>query len=261
MESAFQDPLLSLRGGGASLKRKEARKRKFDQFQGPIAGSNGGRATPKDKSRKESIISERLKSRTTVAQVQTVNGAVDNTDLSVCSPSAQMDEESRNAPPAEQPEPSKHTAQRFIVFVGNLPYSATEGSIRHHFASLAPVSVRHRCDKDSGRSRGFAFLEFSNFDRMKTCLKTLHHSSFEDGISPARLINVELTAGGGGSKSEDRRFKLKAKNEKLRQERARRRLEQNKMKKGSKESQREVPQQSDNQDVHPSRKARVTALR
>lgn len=43
------------------------------------------------------------------------------------------------------------------------------------------------------KARGFAFLEFEAYDRMKTCLKLYHHSSFDDGKSPARRINVELT--------------------------------------------------------------------
>lgn len=102
-------------------------------------------------------------------------------------------------------------SQRFIVFIGvlasstfllchlltevrgNLPYSATTDSINAHFSKLRPRSVRHQTDKETGQSRGFAFLEFDGYDRMKTCLKLYHHSSFEDGLSNARRINVELT--------------------------------------------------------------------
>ena len=36
-------------------------------------------------------------------------------------------------------------------------------------------------------------MDFDNYDRMKTCLKLYHHSSFDDGVSSARKINVELT--------------------------------------------------------------------
>lgn len=48
--------------------------------------------------------------------------------------------------------------------------------------------------KDSEKCRGFGFVEFEAFDRMQTCLKLYHHSSFDDGKSPARKINVELTS-------------------------------------------------------------------
>lgn len=63
-----------------------------------------------------------------------------------------------------------------------------------HFEKIQPSSARLATEKgDSGKCRGFAFLEFDNYDRMKTCLKLYHHSSFDDGKSPPRKINVELT--------------------------------------------------------------------
>lgn len=76
---------------------------------------------------------------------------------------------------------------------GNLPYSATTEKIQQHFAKIQPMSVRHNTDKATGKSRGFAFLEFDAYDRMKTCLKLYHHSLFEDGKTEGRKINVELT--------------------------------------------------------------------
>jgi nucleolar protein 6 len=82
---------------------------------------------------------------------------------------------------------------RFIVFIGNLPFSATTESISEHFKKIQPASVRHISDKVSKKSKGYAFLEFNNYDRMKSCLKLYHHSKFDDGKSPARKINVELT--------------------------------------------------------------------
>ncbi len=76
---------------------------------------------------------------------------------------------------------------------GNLPYTATDEAISKHFVKLNPKSIRHRKEKDTGKSKGFAFLEFEGYDRMKTCLKLYHRSDFEDGVSPARKLNVELT--------------------------------------------------------------------
>ncbi|KAI9706548.1 MAG: hypothetical protein M1836_003555 [Candelina mexicana] len=144
------------------------------------------------------------------------------------------------------------SSPKFIVFIGNLPFTATTESVTKHFAKLKPVSVRHRTHKETGRSKGFAFLEFDGYDRMKTCLKLYHHSDFNDGISPARQINVELTAGGGGSKSEERRSKLKTKNEKLNEQRKRMVLEE-------KNTKREKAKKAagDGDDVHPSRRGRV----
>lgn len=52
---------------------------------------------------------------------------------------------------------------------------------------------------------------------MKMSLEKFHHSELD-----GRKINVELTAGGGGTKSEERNRKIKDKNEALNEERARR---------------------------------------
>lgn len=83
---------------------------------------------------------------------------------------------------------------RHIVFVGNLPYTATAASISAHFATLSPIAVR--CLKNKGDDkpcRGIAFVEFGKVWHMRTCLDKFHHSLFDDGVSPARKINVELT--------------------------------------------------------------------
>ncbi|KAF7189192.1 putative RNA-binding protein [Pseudocercospora fuligena] len=160
-------------------------------------------------------------------------------------------------------EEDKSSKNRFIVFVGNLPYKTTDSSLDKHFAKLKPYTLRHRTDPKTKKSKGFAFLEFENYDRMKTCLKLYHHSLFdpeaiERGEAPiepgaetteplpaqddafrgrhqkkkketARRINVELTAGGGG-KTDERKEKIKAKNAKLDEERKRRAEEERKAK-------------------------------
>ncbi len=90
-------------------------------------------------------------------------------------------------------ESQKAGKSRWIVFIGNLPFSASTTSVSAHFASLKPIGVRLLTDKNTGKSRGIAFVEFDNYDRMKTCLEKYHHTEFNDGISPARKINVELT--------------------------------------------------------------------
>lgn len=132
---------------------------------------------------------------------------------------------------------------RFIAFIGNLPYDTTTQSLHRHFASITPVSIRHLTEKanwndpslpsskarNSGgeastapKSKGYAFLEFENYDRLLTCLKLYHHSMFSavEGKGSSRRINVELTAGGGGA-GEGRKEKLRVKNERLGEERKR----------------------------------------
>src|SRR6478736_10536742 len=55
----------------------------------------------------------------------------------------------------------EHLAVR--LFIGNLPYSATEADLRAHFAAIAePSHVVMPVDRETGRPRGFAFVEFAD---------------------------------------------------------------------------------------------------
>ena len=46
------------------------------------------------------------------------------------------------------------------IYVGNLPYEATEGELETLFASYGEViSVAVPTDRETGRTRGFAFVE------------------------------------------------------------------------------------------------------
>lgn len=101
----------------------------------------------------------------------------------------QPEEEQAEEEPATNGKPT-----RFICFVGNLPFTATADSVRAHFATLQPTSVRLLTQRDNpSKSRGIAFVEFGRYDHMKTCLEKFHHTEFDDGKSAARRINVELT--------------------------------------------------------------------
>ncbi len=54
------------------------------------------------------------------------------------------------------------------IFVGNLDFNATEESIRSLFAPYGTVeSVTLVTDRDTGRSRGFAFVEMAEGDANK----------------------------------------------------------------------------------------------
>ncbi|KAG6002490.1 hypothetical protein E4U21_003018 [Claviceps maximensis] len=158
-------------------------------------------------------------------------------------------------------------ADRHIVFVGNLPFSATAASIKAHFATLNPISVRCLKNKgDANPCRGIAFVEFANVWSMRTCLDKFHHTIFEDGISAGRKINVELTAGGGGS-TQFRKDKIRDKNIKLDENRAKR-IDKEKNDKTAKKQSGAAAKKDQARDkgdvageIHPSRLARNPGLR
>ncbi|KAI7904982.1 uncharacterized protein BX663DRAFT_501264, partial [Cokeromyces recurvatus] len=105
-------------------------------------------------------------------------------------------------------------ANRYIIFIGNLPYTTTKEELEIHFKSAGEIkSIRLMTDKITKKPKGFAFMEFENAKDLNKAL-AFHHTLFKK-----RQINVELTAGGGGNKSDVRKEKLKKKNERLAEER------------------------------------------
>ncbi len=51
------------------------------------------------------------------------------------------------------------------IYVGNLPYSASENDVRELFAQYGEVlSVRLITDRDTGRAKGFGFVEMNGND-------------------------------------------------------------------------------------------------
>jgi RNA recognition motif-containing protein len=54
------------------------------------------------------------------------------------------------------------------IYVGNLPWSATETELKELFSSVGPVqSVAVITDRETGRSRGFGFVEMDDSDAEK----------------------------------------------------------------------------------------------
>ncbi|CAE6475087.1 unnamed protein product [Rhizoctonia solani] len=115
--------------------------------------------------------------------------------------------------------------KRFILFVGNLPYSISKEQILEHFSECKPApSIRLLTPKSrngkpqtavqAAKSKGCAFLEFSSHSAMQVAIRK-HHSELA-----GRRINVELTAGGGGN-SDQRKEKLRTRNHTLNEQRKR----------------------------------------
>jgi cold-inducible RNA-binding protein len=49
------------------------------------------------------------------------------------------------------------------LFIGNLPYQATEDDLRAHFATVGePTQIVRPLDRETGRARGFAFVEYAD---------------------------------------------------------------------------------------------------
>jgi RNA recognition motif-containing protein len=63
------------------------------------------------------------------------------------------------------------------IYVGNLSFDATEDDVRQAFEKFGSVSsVKIIMDRDTGRSRGFAFVEMSDGEQAKTAIENLNLS-------------------------------------------------------------------------------------
>ena len=58
------------------------------------------------------------------------------------------------------------------LFVGNLPYQATEEDLRTHFAQVSPpTQIVRPLDRETGRARGFAFVEYAERKEAEEAIK------------------------------------------------------------------------------------------
>ncbi|KAI9711861.1 MAG: hypothetical protein M1820_002006 [Bogoriella megaspora] len=70
------------------------------------------------------------------------------------------------------------TKPPFTAHLGNLSYDSTEGDIHDFFAECAVTSVRIVEDRQAGRPKGFAYVEFGTLDGLKKALE-LDNESFQ----------------------------------------------------------------------------------
>ena len=58
------------------------------------------------------------------------------------------------------------------LFVGNLPYQATEDDLRTHFSQVGqPTQIVRPLDRETGRARGFAFVEYAERPMAEEAIK------------------------------------------------------------------------------------------
>lgn len=98
------------------------------------------------------------------------------------------------------------------IYVGNLPYSATDEDLRQLFANYGAVSsARVITDKMSGRSKGFGFVEMPNSDEAETAIQNTNSSDFMG--RPLRVNEAQPRSdfsgnrGGGGGGGRGRSFR------------------------------------------------------
>lgn len=88
------------------------------------------------------------------------------------------------------------------LFVGNLSYSTTEADLRTYFAAVAPPSqIVLPVDRDTGRPRGFAFVEFPERADAEAAIQRFNGQVLNGrplAVSEARAREDRGPGGGGG---------------------------------------------------------------
>ena len=95
------------------------------------------------------------------------------------------------------------------LFVGNLSYQTMENDLQEYFSQAGIVSsVNLMLDKFTGKSRGFAFVEFSSATEANKAVEMFHSKEFQGRqltVNIARPREDRPPMRGGGGYREDRR--------------------------------------------------------
>jgi RNA recognition motif-containing protein len=93
------------------------------------------------------------------------------------------------------------------IYVGNLPYSATEEDVSGLFAAYGPVErVKIITDRETGRSKGFAFVTLGDQSQLNASIEALNGFDFQgralrvNASEPKEAKPFRSGGGGGGYK-------------------------------------------------------------
>ncbi len=85
------------------------------------------------------------------------------------------------------------------LYVGNLPYSATEQSLREAFSASGTVdSVSVITDRDTGQSKGFAFVEMASDQEAQAATQAMNGQSLDGRQIKVNEAKPRESRGGGG---------------------------------------------------------------
>ncbi len=93
------------------------------------------------------------------------------------------------------------------IYVGNLPYSINDDNLRENFAAYGDVaSAKVMMDRDSGRSKGFGFVEMGSSEQAEAAIQGLNGMSVGGrsiivNISKPKEASSGGYGGGGGGRS------------------------------------------------------------
>ncbi len=86
------------------------------------------------------------------------------------------------------------------LYVGNLSYSVTEGELHEFFAKVGAVaSVSLITDRNTGRSKGFGFVEMETEAAAEEAIKTLNNTEMDGRMLTVNEARPQRERSFGGS--------------------------------------------------------------
>ena len=88
------------------------------------------------------------------------------------------------------------------LYVGNLPFSATDQHLAETFAQVGSVeSAKIIMDRDSGRSKGFGFVEMSSEEEAASAIQRFNGADWEGrNLTVNEAKPMAPREGGGGGR-------------------------------------------------------------
>ena len=84
------------------------------------------------------------------------------------------------------------------LYVGNLSYSVDDHSLNQNFSDFGTVSsAKVMMDRDSGRSKGFGFVEMGSADQAEAAIKGLNGLSVGGRNIVVNISRPKESTGGG----------------------------------------------------------------
>jgi RNA recognition motif-containing protein len=84
------------------------------------------------------------------------------------------------------------------LYIGNLPFNVTEEELREHFSTIGPLSyLSIPADRETGKQRGFAFVEFKDRAQADEAIRRFNNQSFKGrslSVNEARPKNESQRA-------------------------------------------------------------------
>ncbi len=85
------------------------------------------------------------------------------------------------------------------LYVGNLPYSASQDSLQETFSQCGTVeSVNVITDRDTGQSKGFGFIEMSSDSEAQKAIQELNGKEIDGREIKVNEAKPKAPRGGGG---------------------------------------------------------------